>query len=150
VSQLHLNLNQLQRPRQKSLTVRFFDDSYRNVFCFVLKDKDITDDELNRINNGRFIPVNDQDNVVACRATSTPTPRENETPQYQSNVQSLGITKQINQVLNDMKSLLTHSREVFVRNEGDFLPERDLQKRTKSQSRRSRKDRATVLGIEQH
>ena len=137
MSQLHLNLNQLQRPRHKSLTVRFFDDSYRNVFCFVLKDKDITDDELNRINNGRFIPVNDQDNVVACRATST-------------NVQSLGITKQINQVLNDMKSLLTHSREVFVRNEGDFLPERDLQKRTKSQSRRSRKDRATVLGIEQH
>lgn len=95
--------------------------------------------------NGYF-----SDNVVSRRATSTPTPRENETPQPQTNIQSLGITKQIDQVLNDMKSLLTHGREVVVRNEIDFLPERDLKVRGRSKSHRSRKDRATVLGIEQH
>ena len=106
----------------------------------------------------RFIPINNQqgrnrivseDEIIARRATSTPTPRENEEPQP-STIQPLGVTKQINQVLNDMKSLLTYGREVVVKHEEDMSPERDLKVREKSKSRRSRKDRATVGGIEQH
>jgi hypothetical protein len=84
-----------------------------------------------------------QDDVISRRATSTPTPRENETPP-QTNIQPLGVTKQINQVLNDMKNLLTHGREVVLKHE-EMLPERDRNK-----TRRSRKERATVVGIEQH
>ncbi len=90
-----------------------------------------------------------QDDTISRRATSTPTPRDNETP-TQSNLPPLGVTKQINQVLNDMKSLLTHGREVVIKHEEEMLPERDFKLRDKSKIRRSRKERATVLGIEQH
>lgn len=107
----------------------------------------------------RFIPINNhqqgrnrivsEDDILARRATSTPTPRDNEEPQP-SSIQPLGVTQQINQVLNDMKSLLTHGRDVVLKNGEDMSPERDLKFREKSKSRRSRKDRATVGGIEQH
>ena len=49
-----------------------------------------------------------------------------------------------------MKSLLTHGREVVIKHEEEMLPERDFKIRERSKTRRSRKDRATVLGIEQH
>jgi hypothetical protein len=67
----------------------------------------------------------------------------------QSILQPLGITKQINQVLNDMKCLLTHGREVIIKQE-DAFPERDFKLQKRSKSRYSRKERATVIGIEQH
>ncbi len=43
-----------------------------------------------------------------------------------------------------MKNLLTHGREVVLKHE-EMLPERDRNK-----IRRSRKERATVVGIEHH
>jgi hypothetical protein len=67
----------------------------------------------------------------------------------QSIIQPLGITKQINQVLNDMKSLLTLGREVIIKQE-DAFPERDFKLKKRSKSRYSRKERATVIGIEHH
>lgn len=106
----------------------------------------------------RFLPISEssgrnrivsEDDIIARRATSTPTPRDNEDIPS-SNLQPLGVTKQINQVLSDMKSLLTHGREVVLKHGEDMSPERDLKIREKSKSRRSRKERATVGGIEQH
>ncbi len=49
-----------------------------------------------------------------------------------------------------MKNLLTHGREVVIKHEEEMLPERDFKVRERNKSRRSRKERATVLGIEQH
>jgi hypothetical protein len=49
-----------------------------------------------------------------------------------------------------MKSLLTHGREVVVQHKEDMIPERDSKVRERNKSRRSRKERATVVGIEQH
>ncbi|CAF2788060.1 unnamed protein product [Rotaria sp. Silwood2] len=144
ISQVQFNLNTLQRQHNKSQ-----------------KDKETSDDELHRLSKSyshetiRFIPLNEHtqdettENIINRRATSTPTPRENEN-QQQSNIQSLGITKQINQVLNDMKNLLTHGREVVIKHEEDMIPERDFKVRETSKSRRSRKERTTVADIKQH
>lgn len=49
-----------------------------------------------------------------------------------------------------MKSLLTHGREVVVKHEEDMLPERDFKVRERSKSRRIKKERVTIGGIEQH
>jgi len=49
-----------------------------------------------------------------------------------------------------MKSLLTHGREVVIKHEEEMRPERDFKVREKSKSRRLKKERATVVGIEQH
>lgn len=90
---------------------------------------------------------------MSLRATSTPTPRENEIQQQQqqhSSIQSLGITKQINDVLNDMKNLLTHGRDVVTKHEADMLPERDFKVRERSKSRRIKRERATIGGMEQN
>lgn len=83
------------------------------------------------------------------RATSTPTPREGEDEQI-SIFQSLGVTKQINQVLNDMKSLLTHGREVVIKHEGEMIPERDFKIIETSKGRRSKKERVTLSDIKQN
>jgi hypothetical protein len=48
-----------------------------------------------------------------------------------------------------MKCLLTHGREVIIKQE-DAFPERDFKLQKRSKSRYSRKERATVIGIEQH
>ncbi|CAF0783997.1 unnamed protein product [Rotaria sordida] len=144
INQLQFNLNTLQRQNNKSQ-----------------KDKGTINDESHRISKSyshesiRFFPLNEQDedetieNVITRRATSTPTPKENEN-QQQLNIQSLGVTKQINQVLNDMKNLLTHGREVVIKHEEDMIPERDFKVQETSESRRSRKERTTVVDIKQH
>jgi hypothetical protein len=49
-----------------------------------------------------------------------------------------------------MKNLLTHGREVVIKHGENMIPERDFKVRERSKTRRSRKERATVLGIEQH
>jgi len=49
-----------------------------------------------------------------------------------------------------MKNLLTHGRQVVLKHEEEMLPERDFKLRERSKPRHSRKERATVLGIEQH
>ena len=50
-----------------------------------------------------------------------------------------------------MKSLLNHGREVVIKHEENMIPERDLKLRDKSKlTRRSKKERATIGGIEQH
>ncbi|CAF5186627.1 unnamed protein product [Rotaria magnacalcarata] len=141
ISQIQYNSNALQRQYNKSN-----------------EDKETVDDEVRRISKSRsqevirFVPVNEneddetRDNRVSRRATSTPTPRENENEQ-QSNLQSLGITKQINQVLNDMKSLLTHGREVVIKHEEEMIPERDFKVQERNKSRRSKKERTTIADI---
>ncbi|CAF3705459.1 unnamed protein product [Rotaria socialis] len=141
ISQIQFNSNALQRQYNKSN-----------------KDKETVDDEVRRISKShsqeviRFVPVNENeddettDNRVSRRATSTPTPRENEN-QQQSNLQSLGITKQINQVLNDMKSLLTHGREVVIKHEEEMIPERDFKVQERNKGRHSKKERTTITDI---
>jgi hypothetical protein len=49
-----------------------------------------------------------------------------------------------------MKTLLTHGREVVIKHEEEMQPERDFKVRERSKSKRSRKERVTVVGIEQH
>jgi hypothetical protein len=49
-----------------------------------------------------------------------------------------------------MKSLLTHGREVVSKHEEDIHPERDFKIRERNKSRRSKKERVTIGGIEQH
>ena len=88
-----------------------------------------------------------RENVVSRRATSTPTPGENDNHQQQHlNVQSFGVTKQINQVLDDMKKLLSHGREVAIKHEDDLIPERDFKIREQNKSRRSKTERTNCSG----
>jgi hypothetical protein len=47
-----------------------------------------------------------------------------------------------------MKSLLTHGREVVTKHETEMLPERDFKVREMSKPRRSKKERATIIGTE--
>ncbi|CAF1242184.1 unnamed protein product [Adineta ricciae] len=122
-------------------------------------EKDTINDELHRISNGyshthnhQYLPLNDHidndvsEGVISRRATSTPTYSETEICQ----IQPLGITKQINQVLSDMKSLLTYSRETIVKHDdGVVVPERDFKVRKRNKSRQVKRERSTVIGIEQ-
>ncbi|CAF0761632.1 unnamed protein product [Adineta steineri] len=163
--------DQLQHERQlfqtennalTQLVIRDGHEKSTNQLNFNILQKEMIDNEICQLSNGytqenynRFIQMNKQEDneitedVISRRATSTPTLIENDNQQLQSTIQPLGITKQINQVLNDMKNLLTFGREVIVKHD-DVVPERDFKVRKSSKSRHSRKERATVIGIEQH
>ena len=54
-----------------------------------------------------------------------------------TSAQSLGITKQIDQVLNEMKNLLTHGREVVDKHQETMVPEKDGRLREKNKSHRT-------------
>ncbi|CAF3907898.1 unnamed protein product [Adineta steineri] len=53
------------------------------------------------------------------------------------------------QEVNHMKRLLTFGRELIVKHD-DVVPERDFKVRKRIKSQHSRKERATVVCIEQH
>ncbi|UJR35252.1 hypothetical protein I4U23_028016 [Adineta vaga] len=151
LKQLVLRDSQDKQPTQLK-TIQYLTKKY--------VEKDTIDDEIYRISNGyphehdhRILPLNDpiendiSEGIISRRATSTPTYTETDN----QHIQPLGITKQINQVLNDMKSLLTYSRETIIKHDESFVvPERDFKVRKRSKIRQVRKERATVIGIEQH
>ena len=50
-----------------------------------------------------------------------------------------------------MKSLLTYSRETIIKHhDGVVVPERDFKVRKRNKSRQVKRERSTVIGIEQH
>jgi hypothetical protein len=87
--------------------------------------------------------MNEHDEL-ARRATSTPTPRDNDEIPSRS-IQPLGITKQIDQVLNDMKHLLINGRDVLNKQEDNMIPERDIRRHHRTQTK---KERAVLVRLE--
>ena len=99
------------------------------------------------VNEVRVQKTETTDDTIARRATSTPTPRDDEHQQL-ANIQSLEITKQIDEVLNDMKSLLTHGREVVIQHQNSTASRKESKIPEKIKSRRTRKERVTVPSLE--
>ena len=107
------------------------------------QEQGLIDDEVQRLVQKTETTVD----TIARRATSTPTPRDDEHQQLAS-IQSLGITKQIDEVLNDMKSLLTHGREVVIQHQKSTVSHKESKIPERMKPRRTRKERATAPSLE--